>query len=136
MKNQINRRDLLRSLASTPVMTAVGAGGLLTLLANRQAVAAGTQIPIVGVTSEFGDRGHQPGEAHRHTFGALFILRSINPNNGTIRGDIIGQTQAVISTGDEPEDFHVHFIQMGNVVIAQTIATAVADEHAHLLEID
>ena len=136
MNKSINRRDLLRSIAGSPVVATLGAGGLLTLLANRQAVAAGTSLPIVGFTSEFGDRGTQPGEAHRHTFGAIFTLKSINPDNGNITGDIIGQTQQVISTGDEPEDFHVHFIRMQGVLITQTIPTFVADQHAHQLHVD
>jgi hypothetical protein len=136
VNKQINRRELLRSMAGSPVMAALGAGGLLTLLADRQAVAAGTAIPIVGVTSEVGDRGTMAGEAHRHTFGAIFTLKRINPNNGDITGDIIGQTQQVLSTGDEPEDFHVHFIRMQNVLISQTIPTFVADQHAHQLHVD
>jgi hypothetical protein len=136
LNKQINRRDLLRSMAGSPVVAALSTGGLLTLLADRQAVAAGTALPIVGVTSEFGDRGTMAGEAHRHTFGAIFTLRSINPDNGNIVGDIVGQTQQVISTGDEPEDFHTHFIQMQHVLITQTIPTFVADQHAHQLHVD
>ncbi len=135
MEKQIRRRDLLKSLAGTPVMTALGAGGLLTLLADRQAVAAGTVIAITGVTSEVGDRGG-PGEAHRHTFAAGFLLKHINPDNGQILGDIIGQTQLVVSTGHAPEDFHIHPIRMANVLIDQTILTIVADQHAHQLHVD
>ena len=136
MGKQISRRGLVRSLAGTPVVATLGTGGLLTLLANRQAVAAGTAIPIAGVTSETGDRGTMEGEAHRHTFGAIFTMRSINPDNGNILGDIIGRTQLVVSTGDEREDFHVHFIQMRNVLISQTVPTLVADQHLHQLHVD
>ena len=136
MGKQISRRDLMKTMAGSPIVATLGSGGLLTLLANRQAVAAGTTIPIVGVTSETGDRGTMEGEAHRHTFGAIFTLKSINPDNGNITGDIIGRTQLVISTGDEAEDFHVHFSQMRNVLISQTIPTFVADQHIHQLRAD
>ena len=118
------------------------APALVALLVAHAAVAHAENctgsgaIPIVGVTSEVGDRGTMAGEAHRHTFGAIFTLKRINPNNGDITGDIIGQTQQVLSTGDEPEDFHVHFIRMQNVLISQTIPTFVADQHAHQLHVD
>lgn len=53
-----------------------------------------------------------------------------------IVGDIIGRTQLVISTGDEAEDFHVHFIRMQRVLISQPIPTLVADQHAHQPHVD
>ena len=50
--SRISRRTLLRSSAGSAVVAAVGIGGLLELLANREAIAAGTVIAIVGVTRE------------------------------------------------------------------------------------
>jgi len=137
MEKQISRRELLKSGAGTAVLSAVGAGGLLSLLANRQAVAAGTILAIVGVTSEVGEHGAKSSEpAHRHTFDAAFILRSINPDNGVIRGDLFGQTRLVISTGHTREDFHIHAIRMRNVMIDDSVLTLVADEHRHQLHVD
>ena len=136
MDSQINRRELIKSLVGTPVVSSIGVGGLLTLLANRQAVAANTEIPITGVTTETGNRGNAPGEPHRHTFTGIFTVQSINPDNGIILGSISGETQLVISTGDEEEDFHVHEISAGGIVIGHEIWTAIGDFHRHRLSVD
>jgi hypothetical protein len=137
MHSHISRRDLLKSAGGTTVVSAVGISGLLSLLANRQAVAAGHVIAIVGMTGEFGQRqsGAQ-NPAHRHTFAANFTLKSINPDTGVLLGDIFGTTGQVVSTGHDQEDFHVHPIQMSNVIIEQTIDTIVADMHFHTLHVD
>jgi hypothetical protein len=136
MDSQISRRKLLKSGAGTAVVSALGAGGLLELLANRKAVAAGTVIAVVGVTGETGDRGKASGEAHRHTFSASFIVKALNRHTGRILGDIIGRTGAVLSTGDGQEDFHIHNIRMMNVTIDEEILTLVADQHRHLLSVN
>src|SRR6476469_7938823 len=49
---RISRRRLFRSLAGNTVVSAIGVGGLLELLASREALAAGMQITIDGVTRE------------------------------------------------------------------------------------
>src|SRR5438552_14435129 len=49
---RIGRRQLFRSLAGNTVVTAIGLGGLLELLASREALAVGMQIEFNGVTRE------------------------------------------------------------------------------------
>jgi hypothetical protein len=137
MEFQISRRDLIRGAAGTTVVKAVGIGGLFSLLANRQAVAAGSVFMIVGFTGEVGQ--HQKGAsepAHRHSFTATFTLQQINPDNGVIIGDIAGQTVETIATGHNPEDAHVHPIQVASARIEQRIATGVEDGHFHRLHVD
>jgi hypothetical protein len=139
MESRISRRELLKSSAGTAVVSAVGAGGLLELLSNRKAVAAGAIIAIVGVTSEVGEHSAKADEpAHRHTFSAGFFVKSLNRSTGEIRGDIIGQTALTLSTGFVMEDAHVHLIRMKNVLLRldSTIATLEADEHVHLLHVN
>src|SRR5437867_4235124 len=51
-RRRVSRRGLLRSIAGNTVVSAVGIGGLLELLASREAIAVGTQITIDGVTRE------------------------------------------------------------------------------------
>jgi hypothetical protein len=101
---RISRRSLLRSSAGTGVVTAVGMGGLLELLANREAFAAGNVIAIVGVT-----RNQTGGTPHRHTFSVRFQVTEVTETD--ITGNVFGRTEAVISTGDEKEEQHWHLIQ-------------------------
>jgi hypothetical protein len=137
MDTQLTRRELLKSGSTGTVIAAVGVGGLLSMLANRQAVAAGAIIAVVGVTSDVGDRNpNTPGAAHRHTFDAGFFVRSINPNTGVITGDLFGQTRLVIETGPDDEEFHIHPIRLLGVRIGDTVNTRVADFHAHSLHVD
>jgi len=94
-------------------------------------------LAVVGVTSDVGDRNPKTeGAAHRHTFSAGFIFKSLNPNNGDILGDLIGQTNLVIQTGPDDEEFHVHPIRLFSVLIGQTADTLVRDMHAHSLHVD
>jgi hypothetical protein len=137
MESQITRRDLIRSVAGTTVVRAVGISGLFSLLANRQAVAAGNVFQIEGITGEVGE--HEAGAdepAHRHTFSAGFTVKEINPDNGFIIGDLSGRTFEVISTGHEPEDEHVHLILVRNARIEDQVNTTEADEHFHRLNVD
>jgi hypothetical protein len=139
MESRISRRELLKSSAGTAVVSAVGAAGLLELLSNRKAVAAGAIIAIVGVTSEVGEHSAKTVEpAHRHTFDAGFFVRSLNRSTGEIRGDIFGQTVLTLSTGFEIEDAHVHLIKMKNVLLRldSTIVTLETDEHVHVLRVN
>jgi len=133
----MSRRELLKSVAGSKVVTAVGIGGLLALLENRQALAKekGTVIEIVGVTSEAGGRGG-PGEPHRHTFEADFRIESINPNTGQIRGLLLGETDEIIFTGSGTEAFHVHQIDVPNLLIGETVPTLLAFFHTHNLHAD
>src|SRR5207237_1069298 len=48
----ISRRALLGYGSGTVVVAGVGLSGLLELLVHREAIAAGTVIPIVGMTRE------------------------------------------------------------------------------------
>lgn len=137
MEEKISRREILRSASGTAVVSAVGIGGLLSMLANRQAVAAGTTIAVVGVTDERGDRIlNTPGAAHRHTFRAGFIVKSINPDTGVIIGDLVGQTDLTLETGPHDEPPHRHPIRIMNAQIGGTVDTGVASFHAHSLRVD
>src|SRR5438045_631558 len=49
-ERRISRRKLLSSTAGSAVVRVVGIGGLLELLANREAIAAGTVLALEGVT--------------------------------------------------------------------------------------
>src|SRR5436309_8208245 len=112
---RISRRKLLRSSAGTAVVATVGMSGLLELLSNREAFAAGMVIVIVGVTREPNLSEETP---HRHTFSVRFQITSISPapfpEGSVIMGNVAGRTEAVISTGSVPEDQHWHLIQMAN----------------------
>src|SRR5262245_3033395 len=89
---RISRRALLRASAGSAVVTAVGIDGLLELLTNREAIAAGMVIAIVGVTREPFDA---PDETpHRHTFAARFHVTDVSPT--AIMGTVVGRTLAVI----------------------------------------
>src|SRR6266540_1011812 len=103
---RISRRALLRYGSGTAVVAGVGLAGLLELLEHREAIAAGTVIPIVGITREPDEAEETP---HRHTFSARFVVTSVSPS--AIIGDVSGRTQAVISTGSVQEDQHFHVIE-------------------------
>jgi hypothetical protein len=113
---RISRRELLRSSAGTAVVSTIGVGGLLELLANREAVAAGLVIGLIGVTREPNETDETP---HRHGFVASFIARTVSP--GGITGSVSGRTVTVISTGSNREDQHVHLIRMPSVSLQAVI---------------
>jgi len=133
---QISRRALLRSSAGGAVVSALGIGGLLELLANREAIAAGMVIPIVGVTREpFMAPDETP---HRHTFSVRFRVTDVS--NTAVMGTVVGRTQAVISTSSVKEDQHFHLIQLQSASLEQVILSGPEDnesgEHTHQLSIE
>ena len=133
---QISRRALLRSSAGGAVVSAVGIGGLLELLANREAIAAGMVIPIVGVTREpFMAPDETP---HRHTFSVRFRVTDVSET--AVMGTVVGRTQAVISTSAIKEDQHFHIIPSQSVSLEQLILSGPenneAGEHMHELSIE
>jgi len=134
ISRRISRRQLFRSSAGTAVVSAVGIGGLLELLANREAIAAGNVLALVGVTRE-PSGGDDP---HRHTFAVRFAVTQVNAS--TITGDVRGRTEATISTGDEKEEQHFHLIQGTNVPLEQTLISGPENnevgEHTHVLSIE
>src|SRR5262249_8997785 len=132
----VSRRRLLMSAGGSGGVTAVGIGGLLELLANREAIAARMVIAIVGVTREPFDA---PGETpHRHTFAAHFQVTDVSP--AAIMGTIVGRTDAVISTSAVKEDQHFHLIPMQSVSLEQLIFSGPENnesgEHTHKLTIE
>jgi hypothetical protein len=134
--SRISRRALLRSGAGSAVISAVGIGGLLELLANREAIAAGMVIPIVGVTREPFDA---PDETpHRHTFSAHFRVTDVS--EAAILGSVVGRTQAVISTGPVEEEHHFHLIPRQTISLEQLILSGPenneAGEHMHEVSIE
>jgi hypothetical protein len=133
--HRISRRELLRSSAGTAVVSAVGIGGLLELLANREAIAAGMVLAIVGVTRERMPLSETP---HRHTFSVRFQVTSVN--SSTIMGNVSGRTEAVISTSSTREDQHFHLIQMPNISLEQLILSGPegneAGGHMHQVSIE
>ena len=133
--SRMSRRELLRYSSRTAVVTAIGMAGLLDLLANREAIAQGMVIQLVGVTRE----PNLPEETpHRHTFSARFRPTSVT--SSAIVGDVSGRTQAVISTGTEKEDQHFHNIQETGLTLSALILSGtendVAGEHSHLVSIE
>ena len=133
--SRMSRRELLRHTSSTAVVTAIGMAGLLELLENRQAIAQGMVIELVGVTREPNFPEETP---HRHTFSARFQPTRITPS--TIVGDVTGRTQAVISTGTAKEDQHFHDIHGTGVVLDALILSGtennVSGEHKHQVSIE
>jgi len=109
--------------------------GLLELLENREAIAQGMVIQIVGVTREPNFPDETP---HRHTFSARFRPTRITPS--AIVGDVTGRTQAVISTGTAKEDQHFHDIEGTGVVLDVLILSGtennVPGEHKHQVSIE
>jgi hypothetical protein len=132
---RISRREILRSSAGTAVASAVGIGGLLELLANREAIAAGMVLAVVGVTRERMPLSETP---HRHTFSVRFQVTSVTPSS--IIGNVSGRTEAVISTSSTREDQHFHIIQMGNASLEQLLLSGPegneAGGHVHQVSIE
>jgi len=125
-----------RGISRRTVMIAgVGLAGLLELLEHREAIAAGTVIPLVGITREPNESEETP---HRHMFSARFRVTSVTP--AAIVGDVSGRTSAVISTGSEREDQHFHLIQATGVELETLILSGTEnnepDEHAHLVSLE
>ena len=133
--SRMSRRELLRHTSSTAVVTAIGMAGLLELLENREAIAQGMVIQIVGVTREPNFPDETP---HRHTFSARFRPTRITPS--AIVGDVTGRTQAVISTGTAKEDQHFHLIEATDVELEDLILSGTENnepgEHSHLVSIE
>ena len=129
--SRMSRRELLRYSSRTAVVTAIGMAGLLDLLANREAIAQGMVIQLVGMTREPNFPAETP---HRHTFSARF-----RPTKSPIVGDVSGRTQAVISTGTEKEDQHFHVIQATGVELESLVLSGTENnepgEHSHLVSI-
>jgi hypothetical protein len=132
---RISRRALFRYGSGTVVVAGVGLAGLLELLENREAIAAGTVISIHGMTREPDEADETP---HRHTFSARFVVTSVSPSS--IIGDVSGRTHAVISTGSVEEDKHFHVIEGTNVELEALILSGTEnnepDEHSHLVSIE
>src|SRR5262245_54021807 len=134
--SRLSRRTLLRSSAGSAVVAAVGIGGLLELLANREAIAAGMVIAIVGVTRE---PFQAPDETpHRHTVSARFRVTDVSA--AAIMGTVVGRTEAVISTSSVEEEQHFHLITRQSVSLEQIILSGPENdesgEHTHELSIE
>ena len=133
--SRISRRALLRYGSGTAVVAGVGLAGLLELLEHREAIAAGTVIPIVGMTGEPDEAEETP---HRHTFSARFVVTSISPT--VIIGNVSGRTQAVFSTGSVKEDQHFHVIEGTGVELEALILSGTENskpgEHSHVVSIE
>ena len=132
----ISRRALLRSTAGGAVISAVGIGGLLELLATREAIAAGMVFPIVGVTREpFMAPDETP---HRHTFSVRFQV--IDVSDTAIMGIVGGRTQAVVSTSSVDEEQHFHLIPSQTVSLEELVLSGPENnesgEHTHELSIE
>jgi hypothetical protein len=132
---RISRRALFRYGSGTVLVAGVGVAGLLELVGNREAIAAGTVIQIQGMTREPDEADETP---HRHTFSARFVVTSVSPS--AIIGDVSGRTQAVISTGSEKEDQHFHVIEGTDVELEDLLLSGTEnnepDEHSHLVSIE
>src|SRR5262249_36164697 len=133
---QISRRVLLRSGAGGAVVSAVGIGGLMELLANREAIAAGMVMPIMGITREpFMAPDETP---HRHTFQVRFRVTDVSAT--AIMGTVVGRTMAVISTSGVKEDQHFHLIPSQSVSLEQLILSGTENnepgEHTHELSVE
>jgi hypothetical protein len=117
----INRRTLFKYGSRTALVATFGMTGLLELLANREALAAGTVIPLVGITREPDEADETP---HRHTFSARFGVTSISPSG------IIG----------EKEDQHFHIIEATDIELETVILSGTENneqgEHSHLISIE
>jgi hypothetical protein len=135
ISRRISRRELLRSGAGTAVVSAVGIGGLLELLANREAIAQGTMIAIVGVTRERIPGSETP---HRHTFSATFHVTGVRPS--AIIGNVSGGTTSTFSTSSVEEEGHFHSIQGTGVLLEHLIFTGPENgepgEHVHHVNIE
>jgi hypothetical protein len=134
MEFRISRRDLLKSSAGNAVVSVVGIAGLMELLANREAIAAGAVIGLVGVTRE----PTSTEIPHRHTFSANFVVTKISPSN--IMGNVSGRTTSTFSTGPHEEEPHFHIIHMGGVSLEMAILSGPEDNeqggHMHFVSIE
>ena len=132
---RINRRHLFRAIAGNTVVSAISIGGLLELLASREAIAAGMQITIDGVTREPNQAEETP---HRHLFTVTFQVTSVSPT--AIMGNVVGRAGHVISTSSVPEDQHFHVIQMAGVSLEQLVLSGPEDNnpggHMHPVSIE
>ena len=134
--SRISRRAFLRSGTGIAALSVVGIDGLLDLLANPEALAAGTVIPIVGVTREpFMEPDETP---HRHTFSARFHVTDVSAAG--IMGIIVGRTEAVISTSDVAEEQHFHLIPSQSISLEQVLLSGPENgesgEHTHEVSIE
>jgi hypothetical protein len=133
--SRIGRRALFKYGSGTVVLASVGLSGLMQLLENREAIAAGMVIPLHGITREPDEAEETP---HRHTFSARFRVTSVSPS--AIIGDVSGRTERVISTGSEDEDQHFHLIEGTDVSLEALILSGTEnnepDEHSHLVSIE
>ena len=128
------RRAFLRSGTGIVAVSAVGISGLLELLANREALAVGMVIPIVGVTREpFMDPDETP---HRHTFSVRFHVTDVS----TMMGTVVGRTERVISTSSVIEEQHFHLIPAQSVSLEDLILSGPENEeegeHTHEVSIE
>jgi hypothetical protein len=132
---RISRRELLRSGAGTTIVSAVGAAGLVELLANRAAIAQGQVIALTGVTRERIPGSETP---HRHTFSATFTTTSISPS--AIIGNVSGGTTSLIQTSSVVEEGHFHRIQGIGVRLDHLIFSGPenneAGEHVHHVDLE
>jgi hypothetical protein len=69
------RNALLLLYEKWVVVAGVGLARLLELIENREAISAGTVIPIHGITREADEADETP---HRHTFSARFVVTSVS----------------------------------------------------------
>ena len=133
--SRISRRALFRYGSGTVVVAGIGLSGLMELLEKREAIAAGTVIPLHGITREPDEEEEIP---HRHTFSARFRVTSVSP--ASIIGDVSGRTERVISTGPEDEDQHFHVIEGTDVALEALLLSGTEnnepDEHSHLVSIE
>jgi hypothetical protein len=132
---RISRRELLRSGAGTAVVSAVGAAGLMELLANREAIAQGCVISIVGVTREPIPSSETP---HRHTFTAAFTATSVS--RAAIVGNVSGMTTCTFQTTSVDEEDHSHNISGTGVRLEHFIFSGTENgnpgEHVHPVSIE
>jgi len=135
MGRTMSRRRLLGSMTGNAVVAAVGIGGLLELLASGDAIAAGTQITLDGVTREPDEEDETP---HRHLFTVTFQVISVSPT--AIMGSVSGRAGHVISTGTAKEDEHFHVISASSVSLEQLILSGPEDNevggHKHPISIE
>jgi hypothetical protein len=133
----ISRRALFRYGSGTAVVAGVGLAGLLELLENREAIAAGTviEIGLQGITREPDEPGEIP---HRHAFSVRFRVTSVSPSE--IRGDVSGRAGRVISTGSEREEQHFHLIRGTDVALEDLILSDTENNepnaHSHQLSLE
>jgi hypothetical protein len=131
----ISRRTLLRYGSGTAVIAGIGLAGVLEVLENREAIAAGMVLGIHGITREPDEADETP---HRHAFTAVFRVTSVSPT--AIMGDVSGRTSRVISTGSEREDQHFHRIKGTEVALESLLLSGTEDdepgEHAHLVSLE